>query len=453
MGRERTFKRVIVLATVVAIAVILKVIPWGRYLTAAIATEARRVASQTMGKPQDRASIDESWKNFRRLGIDITRPRVRTFFASSEPAFQKLLRYAGMDPEHGLLRWGNYNWTLLLSSKVFEPDEGGRSYRMRPGVRSIWLRGKLVLTPGAPAFYLVPDGPGLGEAIRGTGAFMLEKSRQVTNSWGLRGPEPDLQAPVRGLVLGDSYMQGMFIDENDTPPECLRRYLNRTLGARVSILNTGVMGYSPEQYYYSLTAFAGRFSPQFVVVSIFANDCGNEIDATGRGEGDWMEGKYWLDRIVKYCRGRGWPCLIVPAPYDVNLLGMRKPAFYPGAMVNRLDVASLMYLDPSEDFLNAHLRSLIERRKRSESTDLCVLFNGEIDDNHFSAAGAEVWAESVGRRLVLLMEKERVFREKPVGEAGPRVGHAGAGVNKDASVVAARRGATSGSSSSSEKPR
>ena len=99
------------------------------------------------------------------------------------------MRHVGMDPGHGLLRWGNYNWTLLFSSKVFEADERGRSYRLRPGVRSIWLR-HLAFITGAPAFYLVPDDPGLTEAIRGTAATPIESSRQTTNSWGVRGPSP-----------------------------------------------------------------------------------------------------------------------------------------------------------------------------------------------------------------------------------------------------------------------
>ncbi len=449
--RERSFKRAIVLATAAAIVVILKVVPWGQYLTAAIATEARRVAGRTLGRPRDRQAIDESWANFRRLGIDLTRPRIAAFYASSEPAFQGLLRYAGMDPEHGLLRWGNYDWTLLLSSKVFEPDDQGRSYRMRPGVRSVWLRGKLAPTPGAPAFYLVPDGPELAEAIRGTGAVVFEGSRQITNSWGLRGPEPDPRAPVRGLVLGDSYMQGMFIGDDETPPECLRRYLDRALATRVSIVNTGVMGYSPEQYYHSLIAFAGRFSPHFVVVSIYANDCGNEVDATGRGEGNWKEGKYWLDRIVKHCREHRWPCLVVPAPFELNLLKRRKPAFYPGAMVNPLELDSVMYLDPSEDFLNAHLRSLIDRRRSYQSTTGCLLFNKNIGDRHFSAAGAEVWAESVGRRLVLVMEKERAFRETPGAEARP--GTVETEPRAAPAIPTSLRGAPGEPSTSSEYPR
>jgi hypothetical protein len=98
-------------------------------------------------------------------------------------------------------------------------------------------------------FRIPVNEPGLVDAVRGTTATALETSRQTTNSWGLRGPEPELDAPLRGLVLGDSYMQAMFIGDDETPPECLRRHLRDRLRTRVSILNTGLMGYSPEQYY------------------------------------------------------------------------------------------------------------------------------------------------------------------------------------------------------------
>ena len=184
---------------------------------------------------------------------------------------------------------------------IFEPDDQGRSYRLRPRTRSIWLR-NLTLKSGVLMFFLVPDGPGLAEAIRGTPAVPVETSRQTTNSWGLRGPEPELDAPLRGIVLGDSFMQGMFVGDDATPPECLRRYLQGQLKTRVSILNTGVLGYSPEQYYHSLLTFAERFQPHFVVVSLFTNDFGDLHEVATRGLGDWEEGSYWLQKIVDYCR-------------------------------------------------------------------------------------------------------------------------------------------------------
>ena len=65
------------------------------------------------------------------------------------------MRYAGLDPDHGLLRWGNYNRTLLLPSTVFEADDNGRSYRFRPCVDSIWLR-EITIRSGVLMFFLVP---------------------------------------------------------------------------------------------------------------------------------------------------------------------------------------------------------------------------------------------------------------------------------------------------------
>ena len=76
----------------------------------------------------------------------------------------------------------------------------------------------------------------------------------------------------------------------------------------VELLNTGHLGYSVEQYYFSLVEYAGRFPPQFVVVSIFANDFAGEVNDVleGRG-GDWDEGKYWLGRIRDFCSAAGSP--------------------------------------------------------------------------------------------------------------------------------------------------
>lgn len=406
--RERWFKRAIVLATVLVVLVLLRSLASGRYLVAKVETTTGRMAHRALGFNMSRDQINEEWRQFRQLGIETTRPKVEAFYAHCDPAVQRLMRYVGMDPEHGLLRWGNHDWTLLFSSKVFEADER-RSYKFRPNMRSIWLK-HMAFIAGTPAFYLVPDEPGLADACRGTDATPVEFSRQTTNSWGLRGLEPDPKAPLRGIVLGDSYMQGMFIGDEQTPPECLRRYLERELATRVSVLNTGVLGYSPEQYYYTLLEFADRFRPQFVVVSVFANDAGSEGDAASAGTGDWYEAEYWLDRIVHHCRDRHCTCLITAAPFEFCIFAGRNSGNYPGQLVNKLRIASQMFLDPMDDFLNAHLKAGVEAMRKGREPEHCTLFNDAIDDSHFSPAGSEVWAESVGRRLLLLMEHEELSR-------------------------------------------
>src|SRR5262249_17954786 len=160
--------------------------------------------------------------------------------------------------------------------------------------------------------FLVPDTPAMRAAAAGVGAIVDEPSRQSTNSWGLRGPEPDPNAEVRGIVLGDSFMQGMFNGDDDTPPLNLQRELTRKWGPKASILNTGPIGYAPEQYCQPLFAFGERFRPQFLVISVCPNDFGDEFDViAGRGR-EWDEAKIWLDDIVLWCRARGVPVVLVP---------------------------------------------------------------------------------------------------------------------------------------------
>ena len=122
-------------------------------------------------------------------------------FAEYPPKLQRLLRYAGLDPDHALVRWGNFDRTVLLPSTVFEPDETGRSYRFRPNMRSIWVRNFPMRGP-VKAYFQVPDGPELAEIVSGTTAQIVAGSTQTTNSWGLRGPEPDLYGAVAGNRAG-----------------------------------------------------------------------------------------------------------------------------------------------------------------------------------------------------------------------------------------------------------
>ena len=251
-----------------------------------------------------REEVDAGWERFRRQGIADSQRALVDVYNGAEPRYQRLMRYAGLDPEHGLLRWGNFDRTLLLPATVFEADDSGRSYRLRPCTESIWLR-NVTIKSGVLMFFLVPDRPDLPEAMHGTSAIPVETSRQVDQLVGPARSRARPERAVRGIVLGDLFMQGMFIGDDHTPPECLRRYLEGRLKTKVSVLNTGHLGYSPEQYYYSLIAYAERFRPDFVIVSLCPNDFGDIWDVL-KGQGDWEEAKYWLDKITSFCRTRDY---------------------------------------------------------------------------------------------------------------------------------------------------
>lgn len=404
---RRRFKLVILVVTALVLAGLLAASPHGRNLTADAVDAAKSAARWTVGLPPPRSEIEAAAHRRRLLAVADAARKYRAGFRNLDEPTRRLYEYGGLDPDHGLLRWGNYDQTLLLPSTSFEADDNGRSYRLKPNVRTVWVRSvtpNLEITP--LTFLSLPDRPELVEITREAGGWIVPNSAQTTNSWGLRGPEPDPNAPLRGIVLGDSTMQGMFIDDDHAPPECLRRRLEERFGTPVSVLNTGHLGYSPEQYYYTFVEYLVRFDPHFVVVSLCVNDFG-DAGAAMRGEGDWSEGEYWLGRISELCRVRQLVPLFVPAPVDNQMSARRFAGFFPGKVSNILDVVSEYYLDPIEAFVERNLTMVIQGDREGRRPSTSPLYNGWLSDHHFSPEGAEVWAEAVANRLELLLEKHR----------------------------------------------
>jgi hypothetical protein len=408
---QRVFKIAISVATIVMILGPLAALPTGRYWTNWVFTRGRWLALRGVGLKPDHREIEADWQRRRFFDVASARSSLRGTFAEYPAAMQRVLRFAGLDPGHALVRWGNFDRTVLLPGTVFEPDDSGRSYRFRPNMRSIWVRNFPIKGP-VKAYFQVPDTPEVPGLVKGTGALVVEGSVQTTNSWGLRGPEPNLRASWRGIVLGDSYMQGLFVGDQETPTECLKREMRSRLQAPVEILNTGHLGYSPEQYYYTLLEYGRRFPPQFVVVSIFANDFGGDAQEVLDGKGDWEEGSYWVLRIRQYCLSRNAHFLLVPAPWINQIEGPQRAGNYPGLFSNVLEATGLEYLDPIEDFATDHLAAALAARRDGKVPTGCSLFNGRLGDGHFSAAGARVWAAAVGRRLELLIEKRLSAEDK-----------------------------------------
>ncbi len=403
---DRRFRRVVVALTLLALAGLVAATPAGRYGARRLASSARRAARGLLGLPTPREEIDAEWALRRSRDVVQAAKTFGYVYNGASPAVRRLLDYAGMGYDDALLRWGNYDKILVLPSAVFVPDDSGRSYRLRPGLRSVWLRG-VDLTHGMNGFFLVPDTPELPAILEGTTARVVPGTAQTTNSWGCRGPEPDPSAPLRGLVLGDSNMQGYFVGDDETPPACLGREIERRLGRRVSILNTGHLGYSPEQYYYTLVEYADRFRPHFVLLALCVNDFGDVADVM-YGRGDWEEARYWLDRIEDYCRTRKILCVTSPVPYDSQVAGVRRAGGYPGRVSDIVPSGSLRYCFPIEDLVDEFIRLRTEALGSGAEISANPLYNLHLDDHHFSPLGAEVWGRTLGRRLAGLLELEKV---------------------------------------------
>ena len=129
------------------------------------------------------------------------------------------------------MRWGNYDMSLVMSGEVFA------AARFRPSIRAT-PRGALDLDPAdglldmVGCMFQLPDTPEVRRLAGPAGAEIIPGPTQTTNSWGCRGPEPNTDAPVRGIVLGDSFMQGYLVGDDQTPPEQLGSHARPSSGRR-----------------------------------------------------------------------------------------------------------------------------------------------------------------------------------------------------------------------------
>jgi hypothetical protein len=201
-------------------------------------------------------------------------------------------------------------------------------------------------------------------------------------------------------------MQGALVGDAECPPARLQAHLAETLGVPVSVLNTGHLGYSPEQYYHTLVALGDRFKPHYVLISISENDFGQGYD--------WDEGEYWIERIAVLCNNRRWLFLFAPTPPEWRVMTKRNPMAFPaqaGRIVNR---GGMDYVNPLEAFTDALLTLRVENHRRGVHV-IDPLYNLHLmGDQHFSPSGSDLWARVVGRRLLLVWE-ERIL----LGEPGP----------------------------------
>jgi hypothetical protein len=411
MAHERWFKLVIVVVTLLAVVGLFAGTPMGRLVALKARLKLERLLFPALELKPNRAHIDAVLRAERLRGIAQTRSRYRTFYEQEvPPGLRRILHSARMAPDEVLLRWANGDWTVVFSPLVFEADESGRAYRMRPHIRSFWLKGH-ALKPGLPSFFFLPETPEVQAAVIAAQAEVMPESYQTTNSWGCRGPEPDTGAAVRVLVVGDSFMQGIFVPDDETPPEHLGRYLTHHCGATVSVLNTGHIGYSPEQYFHTLREYHDRFGPQLVVVSVCANDFG-AVSSVLDGKGNWSEAAYWLGEIAQFCRTRQTPCVIAAAPLEVQILGHRQASHYPGRVADLWDGSGILFLDLADPFIDEHLRLMSERIRAGRRPPSSPLFNGHLHDDHFSPLGAALWGTVVGRRVAELLDFKEARRQE-----------------------------------------
>jgi len=107
-------------------------------------------------------------------------------------------------------------------------------------------------------------------------AYSLSGKVRV-NRWGFRGEdwsEPKPGGTIRVALLGDSYVFGVGVDDDETFASTLQERLNESAppGRRYEVLNFGVSGYDTGHEIAVLEHEVLRFQPDAVVLFFFLND-------------------------------------------------------------------------------------------------------------------------------------------------------------------------------------
>lgn len=143
-------------------------------------------------------------------------------------------------------------------------------------VRMFSPQPRLVIEPGG--FYL-PDPPGryrLSPGYRGRIYNRAEYSNEISiNEAGLRGPEIEtsIEESVRVLVVGDSFVFGVGVEDNETFPALLSTALSRA-GIDSEGLNAGIPAFGIPDAESWLRRHGVELNPDVVVIAIFL---GNDL--------------------------------------------------------------------------------------------------------------------------------------------------------------------------------
>ena len=124
--------------------------------------------------------------------------------------------------------------------------------------------------------YLLNETYGL-KLLRPSASIVGSDARIVTNSYGLRSPEIELDRPpnaVRIAVVGASSVMGAYSRTNEeTFSYVLERILSdRYLGAKVEVINAGIAGYSLTRQQQIIDNLLGKFNLDVIILYTGFND-------------------------------------------------------------------------------------------------------------------------------------------------------------------------------------
>ncbi len=106
-----------------------------------------------------------------------------------------------------------------------------------------------------------------------------------TNSLGMRNPEVQIPKPAgtfRILMIGDSYVTGWGVEEEQSLPRLLEQKLQSDFpGKHIEVINAGLPGSGPNYYYLFMKYIGMKLQPDLVIVGfLMLNDIVDNVSHT-----------------------------------------------------------------------------------------------------------------------------------------------------------------------------
>jgi len=206
---------------------------------------------------------------------------------------------------------------VLLSRRLFTPVDmfGVPKYRYKSNLR------KLTFRTAAPRLeWDVDDTPAVRTALQGVALEPVAAA--AYDDLGFRRVDAEItrDCEVHVLFLGDSFTDGLWVNDSETFVNRYGHAARERSGVRVCPVNAGVNGYgSLEEAYVLEHSFEAAGRPRVVILMYFANDVDADTAALLDGtlpdvERKWGASLAYLRRAAEFSRRRDSTLVIAAIP-------------------------------------------------------------------------------------------------------------------------------------------
>jgi lysophospholipase L1-like esterase len=330
--------------------------------------------------------------SYRRLGSLRQARLVRAYLFN--PGLRRFARtLEAQDPRADLFTtlW-DIDTGVLLSRHMFRTVimDGAAKYMYKPHLKKLGFRTR---ASGLGWNMETEDTPAIRAALDDLDTpFMVAASYDAV---GFRNGDRPLAAEcaARALFLGDSFTDGLWVNDADTFVNIYGRLVRERTGVALCPVNAGVNGYSPSEEAYVLEHyFAAAGRPALVFVMFFANDVDADYDAVMKGtlanrERRWRDSLEQITRMKRFVSARGARLVLAAIPPAEQVFDNSSQTHYQDRLRAFSAQAGIQFVN------------LIDRLTTPEAR----LFFWDWDP-HFTPRGHRVVAEA------LYDETERLFK-------------------------------------------